>query len=104
HDLRLPVSVDVPGGDADAAAKGRLTGQDMGLPRAAVTAVDPLLAEDADLGLHPGPGRRHELRTAVPVEVGERHPDAALEQARVGAEARHDRAVGLVDRDALVGA
>src|SRR5205823_11102142 len=86
NDLRIAVAVDVARRDARTAGEGRLEGEEMVETRAAVDAVDPVLREDPDLGLHPPPRRRHHHGATLAVEVGERDAHATLEEARVRAE------------------
>src|SRR5205823_2673535 len=102
NDLRVAVPVDVARRDADAAVERRLEGEEVAEPRPAVAAVHPLLAEDPDLGLHPGAWCGHELGAAVAIDIAEGDANATLEQSGIGREAPGGGAVRLVDDNRLV--
>src|SRR5207247_6161669 len=93
---------DIAGRDTRTSEKQRVERQEVTKACAPVPPVDPLLAENPDLGRRAGPGGRNDLRAVVAIEVGERHPNPALEEPRIGREAADGRPAGLVDRDSLI--
>ena len=102
HDFRIPVAVEVSGRGARTAEERGVECEEVAQPCSPVAAVDPLLAEDPDLGRGAGPRCRHDLRAAIVIEIGKCHTHAALEEPRVRREAADRRAVGLVDGDLLI--